>query len=55
MFKLKLKKELKTILILIVLMILTLCFIDIADTRRQEIESNPDAYKTRSVNVQIIK
>lgn len=55
MFKLKLKKEVKTVVILIILMILTLYFIDIADARRQEIENNPDAYKTRSVNVQIIK
>lgn len=53
--KLKLRKEIKTILILIVLMILTLCFIDIANARCHEIENNPNAYKTRSIQVNFTK
>ncbi len=51
----KLKKEVKTIIILLICMILILLFIEIANNRKEEIENNPEAYKTRSIQVNIIK
>lgn len=49
--KLHLKEGVKTVMILFTCLVFTIAFIEIASKRIEAIESNPEAYKTRSIMI----